>query len=51
MAISDIVTDLPSLPRLDLSGSLSFRFGGRIEISGEAEGDYRGDLPITIEYL
>ena len=51
LAISDIVTDLPALPRLDSAGHLKFRFGGRIEVSGEVEGDYRGDLPITVEYL
>jgi hypothetical protein len=30
---------------------LTFRFGGRIRISGDAEGDYRGNLPIAAEYL
>jgi hypothetical protein len=29
---------------------LSFRFGGRVRITGNADGDYRGDLPITVEY-
>ena len=43
-------SDLPSLPRLDSAGNLSFRFGGRITISGDADGQYRGDLPITVEY-
>ena len=42
---------LPSLPRLDAGGNLTFRFGGRLRVSGDAEGDYRGDLPITAEYL
>lgn len=51
VTINDIVTDLPALPRLDSTGRLSFRFGGRIEISGDAEGDFRGDLPIMVEYL
>ena len=51
ITIEDIVSDLPSLARLDSAGSLSFRFGGRLRISGEAEGDYRGDVPITVEYL
>ena len=49
--IDDIVTDLPVRPRLDSAGTLSFRFGGRIEVSGDAEGDFRGDVPITVEYL
>ncbi|HVH38050.1 MAG TPA: DUF4402 domain-containing protein [Sphingomicrobium sp.] len=50
IAVDEIVTTLPSSPRLDATGTLSFRFGGRIRITGDAEGDYRGDLPITAEY-
>jgi hypothetical protein len=51
IVIDELQTDLPSLPRLDAAGNLSFHFGGRLHISGEAEGDYRGDVPITVEYL
>ena len=51
IAIDGVTSDLPALPRLDASGGLSFRFGGRLRISGDAEGDYRGDVPITVEYL
>ena len=51
IVIDEIETDLPSLPRLDSAGSLTFRFGGRLQVSGEPEGDFRGDLPITAEYL
>ena len=51
IVIEDMETDLPSLPKLDSSGSLSFRFGGRLTISGDSEGEYRGDVPITVEYL
>ena len=51
ITIEDIVSDLPAVPRLDSAGSLSFRFGGRLRIMGDAEGDYRGDVPITVEYL
>jgi hypothetical protein len=50
IAFDEVVSDLPSLPRLDSAGNLSFRFGGRIKITGEAGGQYRGDLPITVEY-
>lgn len=49
--LEDIVSDLPAAPRLDSAGVLSFRFGGRLTISGDSEGDYRGDVPITVEYL
>lgn len=51
ITIEDIVTDLPGVPRLDSSGVLRFRFGGRLQVSGELEGDFRGDVPITAEYL
>ena len=47
----EMVSDLPSLPRLDSAGRLEFRFGGRLRIRGDAEGEYHGDLPITVEYL
>jgi len=50
ITFDDVVSDLPSLPRLDSTGELTFRFGGRLRISGDAEGAYRGDLPITVEY-
>lgn len=50
IAFDEVVSDLPSLPRLDSAGNLSFRFGGRIKITGDAGGQYRGDLPISVEY-
>ena len=51
ISFDEMVSDLPAVPRLDSTGTLRFRFGGRLKINGEAEGDYRGDLPITVEYL
>ena len=51
IAIEDLSSDLSPAPRLDASGLLSFRFGGRLRITGEADGEYRGDVPITVEYL
>jgi hypothetical protein len=50
ISIDEIVTDLPADPRLDSVGNLSFRFGGRIRYSGNNDGDFRGELPITVEY-
>jgi hypothetical protein len=50
ITVDDVVSDLPSLPRLDSAGNLTFRFGGRVTISGDSDGDYRGDMPITVEY-
>ena len=51
IAIDHIETDLPGLPKLDSAGNLSFRFGGRLQIRGDSEGEYRGDVPITVDYL
>jgi hypothetical protein len=51
ITIEDIISDLPASARLDSAGALDFRFGGRLRISGDAEGEYRGDVPITVEYL
>jgi hypothetical protein len=51
ITIDRISSDLPSMPRLDSGGKLTFRFGGRIRVSGNVDGDFRGDLPITVEYL
>ena len=51
IAIEEMETDLPGTPTLDSAGNLSFRFGGRLTISGDAEGEYRGDVPINVEYL
>jgi hypothetical protein len=50
MTFDEVQTDLSGAPRLDSAGNLTFRFGGRVRVSGDSEGDYRGDLPITVEY-
>ena len=50
ITLDDVVSDLPSLPKLDSTGALTFRFGGRVRITGDSDGEYRGDLPITVEY-
>jgi hypothetical protein len=50
ITVDDLASDLPSLPRLDSAGNLTFRFGGRVTVQGDSEGDYRGEMPITVEY-
>lgn len=50
ITLDDVVSDLPSLPRLDSAGNLKFRFGGRVTVTGDSDGAYRGDMPITVEY-
>jgi hypothetical protein len=50
ITLEDVTSDLRGAPRLDAAGNLSFRFGGRLIVTGDADGQYRGDLPITVEY-
>ena len=49
--LRSLTSDLPSAARLDSQGLLRFRFGGELDVSGNVEGDYRGDIAITIDYL
>jgi hypothetical protein len=49
--LDSLVTDLPAQARLDAQGSLQFRFGGALHVQGNVEGEYRGDVPITVDYL
>lgn len=43
-------TDLGAAPRLGADGRLVFRFGGRLQVAGLGDGDYRGRIPVTVEY-
>ncbi|MDQ3074897.1 MAG: DUF4402 domain-containing protein, partial [Pseudomonadota bacterium] len=49
--IDSLTTDLPSFPRIGDDGTLSFRFGGDLRLSGDSDGAYRGTIDITVEYL
>lgn len=51
VTLERVVSDLGPYPRLDASGRLTVRFGGELRVTGTAEGDYRGDVPITVDYL
>lgn len=50
ITLDDISSDLAQDPRLDAAGNLTFRLGGKLIISGDTDGPYRGDLPVTVEY-
>jgi hypothetical protein len=45
-----LATDLDAAPRLGPDGRLQFRFGGRLQVAGLGDGDYRGRIPVTVEY-
>ena len=48
--LEDVASDVGDAPRLDAAGNLNFRIGGRLIITGNADGQFRGDLPVTVEY-
>lgn len=48
--LTDLATDLPATPVLDAAGNLEFSFGGLLRVSGPGAGNFRGRIPITVEY-
>jgi hypothetical protein len=50
ITLVDVTSDAPATPRLDAAGNLSFHFGGRLILSGDVDGQFRGDLPVTVNY-
>jgi hypothetical protein len=51
LTFDQVVTDAAEMPHLDSVGNLTFHIGGRLRFVGSEDGDYRGDLPVTVEYL
>ncbi len=43
-------TNLPAQAKLDREGRLKFTFGGKLQVTGNAGGQYRGRIAITAEY-
>lgn len=48
--VSEFRTSLEAMPRLDENGLLEFSFGGRLNTRGAEGGNFRGRIPIRIEY-
>ena len=51
LMIESLVTDLPAFPRIGDDGTLSFRFGGDLRLTGDSDGVYHGTIDIIVEYL
>ena len=51
LRVESIRSDLPPLPRLDSNGRLTVRFGGIVRVSGNVDGDFRGNARINVEYF
>jgi hypothetical protein len=48
--LSDFRTDLPGVALLDAHGVLEFSFGATLSTKGAQGGDFRGRIPIRVEY-
>ena len=48
--VTGITTGLPPVVRIGADGRLEFGFGGRLELTGAADGDYRGRIMVTVSY-
>lgn len=49
--LESIRSDLPALPKLGADGALRFRFGGVVRLIGDVDGEFRGDVPVDVEYF
>ncbi len=49
--LESIRSNLPPEPRLDSNGRLSFRFGGIVRVSGDSDGEFRGDVRVSVDYF
>ncbi len=50
LTFDQVETDAPDMPRLDSVGNLTFHVGGHVRFAGNEDGDFRGDLAITVDY-
>ena len=49
--LESIRSSLPPMPRLDGNGRIGFRFGGILRVTGDVDGEFRGEVPIDVDYL
>ena len=49
-SLAAFTTDLPPHPALNANGELEFSFGARLILSGGRGGNYRGRIPISVDY-
>lgn len=46
----DLRTDLSAAPHIKPDGQLEFGFGGTLQVGAGQPGDYRGRIPIAVDY-
>lgn len=48
--VSEIRADLPGNPAIGSDGRLVFTFGGKLTVRDGADGEFRGRIPVTVDY-
>ena len=48
--IENLTISLPANPQLNANGELEFSFGARLVIKDGRGGNYRGRIPISVDY-
>ena len=48
--VEGIVASVPTIAQLGPDGRLEFGFGGRLQLDGSSEGDFRGRVQVTVSY-
>lgn len=48
--LTDFTTNLSPNPQLNANGELEFSFGARLVVKGGRGGNYRGRIPISVDY-
>ena len=48
--LTDFVSDVPAISLLDARGTLEFQFGARFSTTNAAGGNFRGRIPIRVDY-
>lgn len=48
--LTDFQSDSPAISMLDANGTLTFRFGARLTTKGGMGGNFRGRIPIRVDY-
>ena len=48
--LTDFTINLPANPQLNANGELEFSFGARLVVKGGRGGNFRGRIPISVDY-
>lgn len=50
LSLHNFDTSLKNNPRIGPDGTLHFTFGAELSVDGRSDGDFRGSIPITVDY-